>query len=77
MERKKSRIRDVQMDKLRGLLGIKRMDRVLNAQIREMCGVMKGWMKGLTEVFSDGSAILKEWRRIGLLNGYICGSVCR
>ena len=30
------------MDKLRGLLGIRRMDRVLNGQIRELCGVRKG-----------------------------------
>ena len=43
MERgKRSRIRDVQMDNLRGLLGIRRMDRVPNARIRELCGVMKG-----------------------------------
>ena len=37
-----SRIRDVQMDNLRGLLGIRRMDRVLNAWIRKLCGVKKG-----------------------------------
>ena len=30
------------MNNLRSLLGIKRMDRVLNALKREMCGVMKG-----------------------------------
>ena len=30
------------MDNLRGLLGIRRMDRVLNAWIRELCGVRKG-----------------------------------
>ena len=30
------------MDKLRRLLGIRRMDRVPNAQIRELCGVKKG-----------------------------------
>ena len=30
------------MDNLRGLLGIRRMDRVLNARIRELCGVRKG-----------------------------------
>ena len=29
------------MDNLRGLLGIRRMDMVLNARIREMCGVKK------------------------------------
>ena len=41
-EKKRSRIRAVQMDNLRGLLGIRRIDRVPNAQIRELCGVKKG-----------------------------------
>ena len=36
-ENEKSRIRTVQMDSLRSLLGIRRMDRVPNEQIREMC----------------------------------------
>ena len=39
----------VQMDNLRGLLGIRRMDRVLNAQIRELYGVMKGEDKRIDE----------------------------
>ena len=30
------------MHNLRGLLGIRRMDRVMNAQIRELCGMRKG-----------------------------------
>ena len=30
------------MDNLRGLLGIRRMDRILNARIRELCRVRKG-----------------------------------
>ena len=30
------------MDNLRGLLGIRRLDRVLNPQIRELCRVKKG-----------------------------------
>ena len=41
MEKDKSRIRAVQMNNLRGLLGIWRVDRVLNIQIRKLCGVMK------------------------------------
>ena len=32
-KKEKSRIRAVQMDNLRGLLGIRRMDKVLNAQV--------------------------------------------
>ena len=38
-EKEISRVRLVQMDNLWGLLGIRRMDRVLKAQIRELCGV--------------------------------------
>ena len=41
-ENKRSRIRAVQMDNLRGLLYIRRMDRVQNAEIKELFGVMKG-----------------------------------
>ena len=40
-EKESSRIRGVQMDNLRGLLGIRSMERALNAQIRELCGVKK------------------------------------
>ena len=36
-EKERSRIRAVQMDNLRGLLGIRKMDRVPNARIREVC----------------------------------------
>ena len=46
-EREQSRIRTVQIDNLRGLLGIRRMDRVPNAQIRELCGMMKGMDKSI------------------------------
>ena len=41
-ERGRSRIRAVQIDNLRNLLGIRRTDRVPNARIRELCGVTKG-----------------------------------
>ena len=37
-----SRIRAKQMDNLRGLRDIRRIDRVPNARIRELCGVTKG-----------------------------------
>ena len=40
-EKEISRIRAIQMDKLRGLLGFRRMERILNAQIRQLCGVTK------------------------------------
>ena len=41
-EKERSRIRVLQMDNLRGFLVIRRMDRFLTAQIRELCGVKKG-----------------------------------
>ena len=41
-EKERSRITVVQMVNVRGLLGIRRMDRVPNAGIRELCGVKKG-----------------------------------
>ena len=41
-EKERSRIRAVQMDNLRGLLGIRRIYRVPNAWIRELCRVKKG-----------------------------------
>ena len=65
-EKESSGIMVVHMGSLRGLLGIRRMDRMPNLQIREVNGVTKGVVKGLTKVFSDCSVILKEWRIIGL-----------
>ena len=41
-EKERSRVRAVPMDNLRRLLGIRRMDRALNAWIRELCRVKKG-----------------------------------
>ena len=41
-EKERSRIRDVQMDSLIGLLGMRRIDKVPNAWIRQLCRVTKG-----------------------------------
>ena len=41
-EKERSRIRNVQIDKLISLLGTRRMDKVPNVRIRELCGVTKG-----------------------------------
>ena len=46
-EKERFRVRAVQMDNLRGLLGTSRIDKASNACIRELCEVMK--------VPSDGS----------------------
>ena len=61
-EKETSRIRADQMDNFRSLLGIRRMESVPNARIRELRGVAKG-------VFSNGLAISKEWGMIGSLKG--------
>ena len=41
-EKERSRVRAVQVNNLRGLLEIRRMGRVTNTHIRELCGVRKG-----------------------------------
>ena len=41
-EKEKSRVRAVQMDNVRGLLVIRRMNMVPNARIKELCGEKKG-----------------------------------
>ena len=48
-EKERSRIRAVQMDKLKCLLGIRKMDRVPNARIRELYGLRKGVEEGICE----------------------------
>ena len=44
-EKERHRIRTVKMDTLSGFLGDRNMDKVLNAWIRELCGMMK-WKDG-------------------------------
>ena len=46
---KRSRISAVQMDNLRGLVGIRRVDKMPNAFIRELYGVKKGVDDGITK----------------------------
>ena len=45
-----AKVRIVQVDNLRGSLGIRRIDKVPNARIRELCGVTEG----LNERIDDG-----------------------
>ena len=68
-KKKRSRVRAVQMDNLRGLLDIRRMNKVPNARIREFCSVMKGVDERMMKVFSSGLAMWKEWRMAILLRG--------
>ena len=49
-EKERSRIRAAERDNLRGLLGIRIMDKVIpNARIRQFCGVTKGVSKKIDE----------------------------
>ena len=54
----------LQMDNLRGLLGIRRMDRVSNARIMELCGMKKGLDErideGVFRCFGHVERIAKE-----------------
>ena len=56
-EKERSRIKTVQMDNLNGLLGVRRMDRVQKARIRELCELRKG----LDERIDEGVLL---WRGI-------------
>ena len=48
-EEERYRVRAIQMDYLRGLLGIKRMECVPNARVRKLCGVRKGLDERINE----------------------------
>ena len=48
-EKERSRIRALQMNIFRGLLGIRRMDRVPNTRISELCGLTKRLDKRIHE----------------------------
>ena len=49
------------MDNLKGLLGIKRINRIREARVRKLCGVKKlGEMKELMKMFFGCSAILEK-----------------
>ena len=48
-EKERSRVRAEQMDNLKGLLGIRRMNRIPNARIRQLCEVMKGVDEKISE----------------------------
>ena len=72
-DKERSRIRVVQRDNLRRLLGIRRMDRALNAQIKELCGLKK-WPD---ERIDEGVLQWRGWSVIGLQRVYegVCGVV--
>ena len=46
----RSTIRSVQMYNFRGLLGIRKMDSVLNVRMRELYGATKGMIERINEI---------------------------
>ena len=56
-EMQRSRIRAGQMDNIRSLLGIRRVNKDQNTRIMELCGVTKRIVKGLMKVSSGCSAM--------------------
>ena len=70
-KKERSRVRAVQMDNLRGLLGISRMDRVLNPKIRELCRVTKGVDERIDVGALQWFGHWREWRMIGFLRDYV------
>ena len=73
-ENERSRFRAVQMDNLRLLLGIRRVDRVPNARVRELCEVTKGLDERIDEGILRwlGHAEKIERDRIA----YLCRRMC-
>ena len=65
-------VKVVQMNNLKGLLGVRRMDRAPNVRIREFCRVGKGVDERIDE---SGLVTLKDWIMIGLLKGYMWENV--
>ena len=45
----RSKVQAVQMDNLRGVLGVRRIDKMRNERIRELCGVKKGVNERINE----------------------------
>ena len=68
-EKETSRIKVAQMNNLWNLLGIKKTDRRLNAQIRVLYNVKSGWMKRSDESVLRILGILKEWKILILIKG--------
>ena len=70
-----SRIRVVLMDNLRGLLGNRRMNRVPNARIRELCGVKKGLDERIDEGLLRWFGHVERTERDKIANS-LCRRVC-
>ena len=76
-EKERSRIRAVQMDNLRDLLGIWRIVRVPNAWIRELYRVMKGVDERIDENVLRWSGHVERMERERIAKRvYVCRRMC-
>ena len=57
-EKERSRTRAVELNSLRGSLGIRRIDRIMNARVRELVDVKKEWFGYIER--TDNSRITKR-----------------
>ena len=64
------------MDNLRELLGIRRMDRVLNARIRMLCGVRKGLDERIDEGVLRWFIHVEKMERDRIATKLLCRRVC-
>ena len=74
-EKESFRIRGVQMDNLIGLLSIRRMGRVPNARIREVCGVTKGVDERIDEDVLRWFGLVERMERDRIAKR-VCRRVC-
>ena len=75
-EKERSRIRNLQIESLRSLFGIRRIYRMLNVWIRKMCRVRKGKYERSVENVHRCFGHIERMRNDGITKR-ICGRVCR
>ena len=67
-----SRIKTVQMDNLRGLPGIRRIDREPNTRIREECGVAKLTDESVLHLFGHFERMVNDRIAKSVYVGRVC-----
>ena len=65
----------MEIENLKGLLIIRKMDTAPNVTIEICVEWRRMWMKGVMKVFSGCLTTLKEWGKIELLKGRMLGCV--
>ena len=74
-QKERSRVRSVHMDNFRVLLGIRRMDRIPNARMRELCGLRKGLDERIDEGILQQFGHVERMERDRIQDS-LCGRVC-